>query len=104
MASNIDDSNCEMCQATSRCLAHQLYYYQKSHKRDVRLDFRDYLADSMKRRICPEPPLYPEPELLTLPLPSQSPRIISKKDYTIFYIFLILICIAVILCYFISYK
>lgn len=102
MASNIDDSNCEMCQATSRCLAHQLYYYQKSHKRDVRLDFRDYLADSMKRRICPDPPLHPKPDILALP--SHSPRIISKKDYTVFYIFLILICIISVLFYFHSYK
>jgi hypothetical protein len=102
MASNIDDSNCEMCQATSRCLAHQLYYYQKSHKRDVRLDFRDYLADSMKRRICPDPPLHSEPDILALP--SHSPRIISKKDYTVFYIFLILICIISVLFYFHSYK
>ena len=104
MASNIDDSNCEMCQATSRCLAHQLYYYQKSHKRDVRLDFRDYLADSMKRRICPDPPLHPEPDLLALSSPSPSSRLISKKDYTVIYIFLILICIISMLCYFNLYK
>jgi hypothetical protein len=53
---DINNSNCrsnisEMSKATVYDIENQLSFYQVSHKRDLRLDFRDELCGLMRRQI-----------------------------------------------------
>ena len=94
------DDNCEICEATSRSLAHQLYHYQKSHKRDVRLDFRDSLSGLMRRRLNPslaESSFVPQIKVCIVK-PLTEPQKNNKK-----YIFVIAISVLILILIFFQY-